>query len=255
MILTIDIGNTNVTLGGYKNDMLSFTARVATYPPRTADQYAVELNQILQLNGVNTGDISGAVIGSVVPSVGTAYKRAVRRLCNVEPVVIGSGIKTGLNIRIDNPAQLGADLVCGAVGAISKYPAPCIIFDLGTATTISVIDKDCAMIGGAIAAGLVTTMNALATKTAQLPFVDIEAPSKPIGSNTVDCIKSGLILGAAAMLDGIASRFEKQLGCEATLVATGGLAEKVVVHCEREIIIDDTLLLDGLLQIYKKNCK
>ncbi len=255
MILTIDIGNTNVTLGGYINDKLSFTARVATDPTRTADQYAVELNQILELNGIKPHDISGAVIGSVVPSVGTAYKRAIRKLCSVEPIVIGSGIKTGLNIRIDNPAQLGADLVCGAVGAVNKYPVPCIIFDLGTATTISVIDKDSAMIGGAIAAGLVTTMDALATKTAQLPFVDIDAPAKAIGTNTIDCIKSGLILGAASMLDGIAERFEKELGCKATLVATGGLAEKVTAHCEREIIIDDNLLLDGLLLIYKKNNK
>ncbi len=255
MILTIDIGNTNITLGAYDGDELTFTSRLSTDTSKTADQYAIELNSLLGLNSVEPDIIEGAAISSVVPSVGSAMKRAVRRLFNVEPVFIGPGVKTGPNIRIDNPAQLGADLVAGTVGAFAKYPKPCIIFDLGTATTISVIDSSGAMIGGAIAAGLVTTMNALAAKTAQLPYVEMEAPDKVIGANTVDCLKSGLIIGAAAMLDGMAARFERELGQTATLVATGGLASKVTEHCERDIIIDENLLLDGLLLIYKKNVK
>ena len=255
MILAIDIGNTNITLGGYENDKLKFTARLATEASKTEDQYAIEIKDLLRLYGTDTDIIEGTAISSVVPSVCSAMKQAIRRLCGVSPIVIGPGVKTGLNIRIDNPAQLGADLVAGAVGASAKYPAPCIIFDLGTATTISVIDGDGAMVGGAIAAGLVTTMNALATKTAQLPSVDLEAPEKVIGTNTSECIKSGIIIGAAAMLDGMAARIEHELGQKATLVATGGLASRVTEHCIREIVIDEDLLLDGLMIIYKKNAK
>ncbi len=255
MILAIDVGNTNITLGVYDNEKLSFTARFATEAHRTADQYAMDLNSLLALYRVERSEISGIAISSVVPSVGSALRKAANRLFEVEPVVIGPGVKTGLNIRIDNPAQLGADLVAGCVGALAKYPLPCIVFDLGTATTVSVIDKSGAMIGGAIAAGPVTTMNALATKTAQLPFVDLESPSKTIGANTADCIKSGVIIGAAAMLDGLADRMEDELGEPATVVATGGLAPSVTSHCKRKIIIDDNLLLDGLMQIYKRNEK
>ncbi len=254
MILTIDIGNTNITLGGYERERLLFTSRLATDPRRTSDQYAVELADILHLNGRDTDAVDGSVISSVVPAVGTAIKRAVEKLCGITPISIGPGVKTGLNIRIDNPAQLGADMVAGAVAAIAKYPLPCIVFDLGTATTISVIDANGAFLGGAIAAGLGTTLNALATGTAQLPFIDIAAPDKAIGTNTVDCMRSGLVVGAAAMLDGMAMRMERELGMTATLVATGGLAGSVTSHCEREIIIDDDLLLDGLYIVYKKNC-
>ena len=254
MVLTIDIGNTNITLGGYERDRLEFTSRLATDTRRTGDQYAIELDDILRLNGKSVDTVDGAVISSVVPAVGTAIKRAVEKLCGITPISIGPGVKTGLNIRIDNPAQLGADMVAGAVAAIAKYPLPCIVFDLGTATTISVIDDKGAFIGGAIAAGLGTTLNALATGTAQLPFIDLAAPDKVIGTNTVDCMRSGLVVGAAAMLDGMAARMECELGCKATLVATGGRAGAVISHCEREIIIDDDLLLDGLYIVYKKNC-
>lgn len=255
MILAIDVGNTNITLGAYDGDRLDFTARFSTEAHRTADQYAMDLNSLLTLYSIEREQIKGAAISSVVPSVGSALKIAVKRLFDVDPVVIGPGVKTGLNIRIDNPAQLGADLVAGCVGALAKYPLPCIVFDLGTATTVAVLDRSGAMIGGAIAAGPATTMTALATKTAQLPFVELEAPSKVIGANTADCIKSGLIIGAAAMLDGLADRMEKELGESATVVATGGLATRVTAHCNREIIIDDNLLLDGLMQVYKKNEK
>lgn len=254
MVLTIDIGNTNITLGAYENERLSFISRLATDSRRTGDQYAVELADILHLNGKSVGAVKGAIISSVVPLVGSAMKHAIEKLCGITPIAIGPGIRTGLNIRIDNPAQLGADLVAGAVAAIAKYQLPCIIFDLGTATTISVIDEQGAFVGGAIAAGLGTTLDALATHTAQLPYIDISAPNKVIGTNTVDCMKSGLVIGAAAMLDGMAARMEHELGRAATLVATGGLAGSVTSHCERSIIIDDDLLLDGLYIVYKKNC-
>ncbi|MDD6283920.1 MAG: type III pantothenate kinase [Firmicutes bacterium] len=253
MILAVDIGNTNITLGVYEGNKLCFTSRLATDVRRTADQYAIELRDILHLNSMSSKDIDGAVIGSVVPSVGAAFNRAVGKLFGVQAVVIGPGVRSGLNIRIDNPAQLGADLVAGAVAAAAKYPKPCIVFDLGTATTVSVIDADGTMIGGAIAAGPVTSLEALAAHTAQLPYIDLTAPKNVIGSNTIDCMRSGIIIGAAAMLDGMAARIEGELGQRATLVATGGLAERVVANCEREVIIDDDLLLEGLLIVYEKN--
>lgn len=256
MILAIDVGNTNITLGVYRDDRLSLTARFATEAHRTADQYTVDLNNLLALYGVKREEIHGAAISSVVPSVSAAMHRAVNRLFGVEPVIIGPGVKTGLNIRIDNPAQLGADLVAGCVGALAKYPLPCIVFDLGTAATASVLDRSGTMIGGVIAAGPVTTMNALATNTAQLPFIDLgTAQKKVIGTNTVDCIRSGLIIGAAAMLDGLADRIEEELGESTTVVATGGLAPQVTAYCKRKIILDDNLLLDGLIQVYRRNGK
>ena len=255
MVLTIDIGNTNITLGVFKGETLVFTSRLATDTKRTEDQYAFELRNILVLHECSRSEIEGTIISSVVPHVGALMSRAVELLLGYTPMMLGPGVKTGLNIKIDNPAQLGADLAAGAVAAVAKYPLPCIICDLGTATTISVVDKSGAFLGGAIAAGLTTTLDALATKTAQLPYIDIGAPKSVIGSNTIDCMKSGLVLGAATMLEGMAERIERELGEKATLVATGGLASKVVAECEREVIIDDNLLLDGLLIIYNKNKK
>lgn len=168
-------------------------------------------------------------------------------------MVLGPGVKTGLNIKIDNPAQLGADLAAGAVGAMGKYPTPCVIIDMGTATTLSVLDKEGAFVGGAIAAGIRSTLDALSTNTAQLPFINLQAPDSVVGTNTVSSMQSGLILGAAAMLDGMIDRIEEEIGELASVIATGGLAEMVVENCRREIVIDNNLLLDGLYKIYKKN--
>ncbi len=252
MILTIDIGNTNITLGGYKQDKLQFVARLATDTSLTSDQYAVQLSSILQLRGY-MGEISDAIISSVVPTIATAVTGAIKLITGKEPVILGPGVKTGLNIKLDNPAQLGADLAAGAVGAMGKYKMPCIIIDMGTATTVSVMDKDGAFVGGVIAAGIRSTLDALTSKTAQLPAINIEAPKSVIGKNTVDSMKSGLVFGAAAMLDGIVDRIIEETGEDATVVATGGLAEMVVKNCKREVIIDNDLLLEGLYKIYKKN--
>lgn len=255
MLLTLDIGNTNITIGGYKEEQLVFTARLATDSRRTADQYAIEIRDILDINGVEGKKISGAAICSVVPPVGTAIKAALKKLFGIEPLVLGPGVKTGLNIKIDNPAQLGADLAAGAVGSLAKYPTPTIIIDLGTATTISVLGQNGEFLGGVIAAGIRLTLEALTSRTAQLPAVSIEAPKNIIGTNTEDCMKSGLILGAASMLDGMIDRISTQLNCKPTVVATGGLAGQVVSFTQNEVIIDDNLLLDGLRLIYNKNKK
>ncbi len=253
MLLTIDIGNTNITLGGYEGENLMFISRLATDIRLTADQYALQIKDIVKLRGCDVLDVEDAIISSVVPIVGGAISRAMEYITGKPPMLLGPGIKTGLNIKIDNPAQLGADLAAGAVGALGKYSLPCIIVDMGTATTLSVLDETGAFRGGAIAAGIRSTLDALSSNTAQLPVISLEAPDSVIGTNTVSSMQAGLILGAAAMLDGMIDRIEAELGKPATVVATGGLAEMVVKNCRKEIAIDNNLLLDGLYKIYKKN--
>lgn len=253
MLICIDIGNSNITIGVFEDEALKFTARLATDTRLTSDQYAIEIRDIIEIYGIKSADVTHAAISSVVPTVGSAIERAVNRLFGIKPVVLGPGVKTGLNIKIDNPAQLGADLAAGAVGALAKYPTPTIIIDMGTASTISVLGKSGEFLGGVIAAGVKLTMDALASRTAQLPSVSIEAPKKTIGTNTADCIKSGLIMGQSAMIDGLITKIERELGEPATVVATGGLAPDVVKYCDHDISIDDNLLLEGLRIIHSKN--
>ena len=253
MLLTIDIGNTNVTLGAYDAGILSFTARMATDSAKTADQYAVDIKNILALYGLYPEAIEDCIISSVVPAVGHSISGAVAKLCDIVPLMLGPGVKTGLNIKIDNPAQLGADLVAGAVGAIDEYTMPCVVIDMGTASTISVLDRSGAFLGGAIAAGVRLTLKALAENTAQLPSISIEAPSAVIGSNTVECMQSGLVYGTAAMLVGLLDKIEQELGETPTVVATGGMSKEIIALCRRNIIYNENLLLDGLRVIYEKN--
>lgn len=253
MLLTIDIGNTNITLGAYDGEVLSFTARLATETAKTADQYAVEFKSLLELNGLESYEIEDCIIASVVPQVGKSVSNAVSKLCHIVPLMLGPGVKTGLNIKIDNPAQLGADLVAGAVGAIDDYTMPCVVIDMGTASTISVIDRNGTFLGGVIAAGVRLTLKALAENTAQLTSIPIEAPGSVIGANTVECMQSGLVYGTAAMIDGLLDKIEEELGETPTVVATGGLSKDIIVHCKRNIIFSENLLLEGLRVIYEKN--
>ncbi len=253
MLLAIDVGNTNITLGTYDEEVLLFTARLATVASITPDQCAVEIKNILLLHGQDYHEIEDCIISSVVPSLSTTISKAVALLCDIVPLVLGPGVKTGLNIKIDNPAQLGADLVAGAVGAINEYTLPCVIIDMGTASTISVIDKNGSFCGGIIAAGVRLTLKALAENTAQLTSINISAPRSVIGTNTVDCMKSGLVYGTAAMLDGLLERICDELGEEPTVVATGGLSKDIITHCKTNIIYNENLLLDGLREIYERN--
>ena len=253
MLLAIDIGNTNITLGAYNSNFLSFTARLATDTRKTEDQYAIEIKQLLALNEIETDDIEDCIISSVVPSVGKSISRAVSKLCQIAPLTLGPGVKTGLNIKIDNPAQLGADLVAGAVGAIDAYNMPCVVIDMGTASTISVLDKQGAFLGGIIAAGVRLTLKALAENTAQLTSIPIEAPKSVIGTNTTESMQSGLVLGTASMIDGLLEKITAELGESPTVIATGGLSKEVIAHCKTNIIYNENLLLDGLRVIYEKN--
>ncbi len=253
MLLAIDIGNTNLTLGVYDESVLLFTARLSTDTRLTRDQYAVAIKDVLALHDTDYRDIEDCIIASVVPTVATSVANAISLLCHIVPLELGPGLKTGLNIKIDNPAQLGADLVAGAVGAISEYTLPCIVIDMGTATTVSVINSEGQFVGGSIAAGVMLTLKALTENTSQLPSINLSAPPSVIGRNTVDCMRSGLILGTASMIDGLIERISEELQEIPTVVATGGLSKEIITHCKSEIIYNENLLLEGLREIYEKN--
>lgn len=253
MLLAIDIGNTNITIGAYNSNFLNFTARLATDTRKTADEYAIDIKNILSLYSVEKEKIEDCIISSVVPTVAKSVSNAVSKLFSIVPLMLGPGVKTGLNIKIDNPAQLGADLVAGAVGAIDCYTMPCVVIDMGTATTISVLDKNASFLGGIISAGVRLTLNALAENTAQLTSIPIEAPKSVIGANTVESMQAGLVYGTAAMLDGLLNKITKELGETPTIVATGGLSRDIISLCENHIIYNENLLLDGLRVIYEKN--
>ncbi len=251
MLLAIDVGNTNIVLGVLDGEELVTSGRLSTNIAQTDEEYAMKLHAYLSLH--NATDIDGAIISSVVPALIGTLKSAVKIVTGVQALVVGPGVKTGLSIKIDDPAQLGADLVVGAVAAKEKYPCPIIIFDLGTATTGSVIDRDGNFLGGIITTGVKTSLNALATGTALLPQIDITAPKKTIGTNSIDSMKSGAVVGTAAMLDGFIDRFEKELGEKATVVITGGLGSSIAKNCTHDIILDNDLLINGLRIIYNKN--
>lgn len=255
MVLTVDVGNTNIVLSVYDdNKKPVFTSRFATDSLMTVDQTAILFKSAADINEFDLSEIDGAIVSSVVPPLTQVCKDAVNRLAGVDPFVVGPGIKTGLNIKIDDTSIAGADLVCAAVGALEKYAPPLIIFDLGTATTITAIDRDGAMIGGAIMPGIKISLDALSMRTAQLPHINTELRSDiVIGTNTVDCMKSGVLLGNASMMDGMIKRYKAVLGDDATVIATGGLAPCVVRHCESDITVDSSLVSEGSLVIYYKN--
>ncbi len=253
MNLTIDVGNTHITLGAFDGDALLFVARLATDRLRTDDQYAIELRDIFKLYQIASQSFSGGIIGSVVPELTTSIQRAVTKVTGIKPLIVGPGIKTGLNIKTHAAGQVGADLVAGAVAAITKYPLPCIVFDMGTATTLSLIDANACLSGCVIAAGVGISLDALATRTSMLPHISLDTPDSVIGLNTVDCMRSGAVFGAAAMLDGLVERIEKEAGPMTSLVATGGLAKEIIQHCNRQIEYNNNLLLEGLHTIYLKN--
>ena len=253
MLLAIDVGNSNINVGVGNEGELRFITRIATDKNRTEDQYAVELSAILSLYGTEPSDIDGAVISSVVPSLAPVLKCAVTRLTGCSALMLEPGIKTGLNIHIDNPAQLGADLVAGAVAANAVCQKPCIIFDFGTATKATVLDKSGSLVGCLIMHGVKISLEALASNTAQLPHINLERPSRVIGTNTVDSMRSGAVLGAACMLDGITERIENEIGTMAAVVVTGGLSSLIIPYCRRNVTAIPTLVLDGLGLIYRKN--
>lgn len=253
MILTIDIGNSNIVLGGVRDQEIVFEARLRTEVTKTSDQYCVDLKILMEVYGVSNKDIEGTIIASVVPQVLNSMRTAVQKLTGKVPLVVGPGLKTGLNILLENPGQTGADLVVADVAALREHKPPLIVIDMGTATTMSVLDKNGAHIGGCIIPGVKISMDALTDRTALLPGLQLDQPKRAIGRNTIDAMRSGIMLGTACMLDGMVERMEEELGCKTTVIATGGIAKFVVPLCKTPMIYDKDLIIKGLAALYRDN--
>ncbi len=253
MILAIDIGNTNIVIGCIEGTDISFVERISTDTQKTTLEYASIFKMVLDIYHIQPGQLKGSILSSVVPPINHVICDAIEKVMYIKPMVVGPGVKTGLNILIDNPAQLGSDLVVDAVAALKEYPAPLIIIDMGTATTMSAIDAKGNFLGGTITPGIRVALESLVSRTSLLSQISLEPPKKAIGRNTIDSMKSGSVLGNAAMLDGMIDRFREELQGDVTVVATGGLAQFIVPLCRHEIIYDDALLLKGLWYIYEKN--
>ena len=253
MILAIDIGNSNIVIGGVEGDEIVFEARLRTEATKTSDQYCVDLKILLDVYEVSRESIEGVIVASVVPQVLNSMQTAVKKLTGKNCLVVGPGLKTGLNILIENPSQTGADLVVGSVAALREHKPPMIVVDMGTATTMVVLDKNGALIGGCICPGVKISMDALTERTALLPGLQLDQPKKAIGRNTIDCMRSGIMMGAACMLDGMVQRMEEELGAKTTVVVTGGIGKFVVPMCRTPMIYDKDLLLKGLATLYRDN--
>ncbi len=255
MILAVDIGNSNIVLGGIQGNNIAFEARLRTEPTKTSDEYCIDVKIILDVYGFKQEDVEGAIISSVVPQVLNSIKTAIKKLTGKTALVVGPGLKTGLNIRVENPSQTGADLVVGSVAALREHKPPLIVVDMGTATTMSVLDDSGALIGGCICPGVKISLDALTERTALLPGLQLDQPRKAIGRNTIDCMRSGIMMGNACMLDGMVQRMEEELGQKATVVITGGIAKYIAPLCKTPMIYDKDLLLKGLAFLYRENAK
>ncbi len=256
MILTIDIGNSNIVLGGVREDnSIVFEARLRTESTKTSDQYCVDLKILLDVYGVPVDEIEGCIISSVVPQVLNSFQTAIKKLTGKTSLVVGPGIKTGLDIRLENPGQTGADLVVADVAALREHKPPLIVIDMGTATTMSVLDENGAHIGGCIIPGVRISMDALTDKTALLPGLQLDQPKRAIGRNTIDAMRSGIMMGTACMLDGMVERMEAELGAKTTVVITGGIAKFIAPLCKTPMIYDKDLLIKGLATLYRDNRK
>lgn len=253
MILTIDIGNTNIVLGGFVDDELIFVSRVSTNARKTDAEYATKIKDILALNGIVETEVTGAIISSVVPPLTLTVKNAIKMVYNVDALLVGPGIKTGINLLADNPTEVGADLICACVAAYNLYTPPVLVTDMGTATKMLIVDENACFSGVSIIPGVELSLKALAGGTAQLPQISLSAPDRVMGRNTEACMRSGIIFGNASMIDGMIDRIENELGYKATLIATGGLSNAIIPYCNHDITIDKDLILKGLNIIYKKN--
>lgn len=253
MILAIDMGNTNIVIGAIDTQKTYFAERVTTDHKKTALEYAISIKNILEIHHIAPSQIEGAILSSVVPPLNAPVSSAVNKICGFRPLLVGAGMKTGLNIIMDNPKTVGTDLIVDAVAALKEYPCPVIVIDMGTATTMSVVDRAGNYIGGVIFPGMKVSLESLSSRTAQLPSISLDITKKVIGKNTIDCMRSGIMYGTAGMIDGIIDRMEAELGEPATVIATGGLSRFVVPLCRHEIIYDEELLMKGLMILYEKN--
>jgi len=255
MLLTIDVGNTNIVLGGYLDKKLTFVSRISTNATKTVDEYATKIRSILALNEVPKTEIKGAIISSVVPPLNNILKSAVKKVYGVDPILVGPGIKTGINMLVDDPRQVGADLITASVAAYEKFKSAVLIIDMGTATKMMLVNADGAFMGVSIIPGVQIAIKALTSGTAQLPQISLDSPSTVIGKNTNDSMKSGVIYGNAALIDGMIDRIAEEFGEMPALIATGGVSPDIIPYCKHNILLDEYLILDGLRIIYNKNEK
>lgn len=253
MILVVDMGNTNIVFGVLDGPKVLVSGRIGTDRSKMTIDFLMSFKTLLEFYEINSFDIEGGILSSVVPELTIIVRDAMSMLLKKDILVIGAGIKTGLNIKIDDPRTLGADRVADACGAIELYKTPLIIVDMGTATTISVIDKYKCHIGGMIIPGVNTSLNALSNNASQLPSISLTNPKSLIGKNTIDCMKSGIIYGTASMLDGIIDRIKSEIGDDVRVIATGGVSKHIIPHCKTKFIYEENLLLKGLYYIYLKN--
>ncbi len=253
MLLAIDVGNTNIVIGCMDGEDVLFTERLSTDVGKTSLEYAILIRTALDIHGIQVSMIDGAIIASVVPPVTPIVRSALKKITGIRALVIGPGIRTGLNIHQEDPSSVGADLIAGAVGALHKYKPPVIVIDMGTATTLSVIDQNGVFRGGAIMPGLVLSLHSLVSETSMLQGISLDQPKRVIGNNTEEAMRSGLVYGHAAMVDGMLDRMEEELGKDVTVVAAGNMAAGIVPVCRHSIELDSTLMFTGMQVIYQKN--
>ena len=255
MILTIEIGNSTITLGGVEGSDIRFECRINTDRVKTSDTYCIDLKTLFEIYGIDMASIEGVIISSVVPQVLNSVRTAIRKLLNTEPLVVGPGLKTGLDIRLENPGQMGADLVAADVAALSEHKPPLIVIDMGTATTMAVLDPNGAHLGGCVCPGVKISLEALTGNTSLLPGIQLDSPKQALGRNTADAMRSGIMFGTASMLDGMIDRFRAETGWDFTIVATGGLAKHIVPLCHNGIVYDRHLIIKGLAKLYRDNAR
>ncbi len=253
MILTIDMGNTSIILGGFEGDELRFISRLSTDCSATEDEYSIRILSALSLHGVDKSEITGAIVASVVPNLNAVIKRAIRFIFGKEPLLVGPGIKSGIGIQCDIPSSVGADIIAAAVAAHYIYGSPSLIINMGATTTMTVVNHKGAFIGASIIPGVLMGLNALSEGTAQLPKISLEVPRTVIAKNTADCMRSGVLFGNAGLIDGMIDRITEEFGEELRVYATGELASAIIPLCKHDIAIDEHLVLKGLNLLYKKN--
>ena len=254
MLLVIDVGNTNIVLGIFKGNELMDHWRVSTNRLRTPDEYGVLIRNLFYLNCVNSDEIDAIIISSVVPPVMPTLERMCQRYFGLTPLVIGPGVKTGMDIKYDNPREVGADRIVNAVAASEKLGGPLIIIDFGTATTFCAVDKKGTYLGGAICPGIGISTDALVQRTAKLPRIEVVRTDKVICRNTVESMQAGVFYGFVGQVDGSVARMRKELGCKAKVVETGGLAVIVAPATDAIDVVEPMLTLEGLRIIYDRNC-
>lgn len=255
MILTVDIGNTHTVLGVFQDGSIAAHWRIATDRHKTEDEYGLEVRQMLDYSGIKCQAITGVAVASVVPPLTPVFEKMTANYLGCRALVVGPGIRTGINIRYEHPKDVGPDRIANAVAAHQKYGGPVIVVDFGTATTVDVVSKDAEYLGGAIAPGILTATEALFERTARLPRVELVRPPSAIGRNTIASMQAGIIFGFAGQVDEIVRRVIRELGGKPPVVATGGLAELVAPESKTIRTVEPHLTLEGLYIIYKRNAE